>query len=200
METFKRVLLLVIGAAVIAAYVKLGLHFKFERGDWSASIQAIGSIAALGIAIFVMHGQSKAAIKLVAESDIKTLRRRGESVAALLKYALDRMKNSRDIITVTFQEGHPAAMEVILKVCTDELSEVKRVLVAVPAHELGSYDLTHALQLTISTIDSALKTIIPDDWEALHGSLDQFTQTLNIHVDGVEMQTNAFKIGLHQLG
>lgn len=133
------------------------IHLLSTTQLWTAVgaawVQAVGSIAALGIAIFVMDRQNRAAVELVANSDRKTALRKARAVQALVKNCHD----SVCIIMEKFQRQIEtrAPDDAILSMShagVETLNEAVVPLRAVPLHELGSSELVHSVMGTLKNM------------------------------------------------
>lgn len=142
-------LLLLFGVVDI---IILGNQFDLSKSDWSGWVQAIGSIAALGVAIYVMSRQNRHAAMLMADADKRVLVRKGSSVHALMVRAEMHIGSCASTLTLGVTSANLTECDAFLKLSRHIVAEAKRVLVAVPAHELGSYSMTVALQNMIECL------------------------------------------------
>lgn len=153
-------------------------------------VQAFGSIAAILGSFWLVSKQNKAAIQLVANTDLRALKRKGESVAALVEYAIFTMEKINTLLIHVINNDDEDAIETAFKVCRGKIEEAKRVLIAIPAHELGSYSMTVALHQVVGCLSEMLHMIEPQDCsvvlelkvEFLDGILEQlkFAQSGNV--------------------
>lgn len=130
----------------------LGNHYELTKTDWPGWVQAIGSIGALGVAIFVMKRQSQHAIALALGSDKRTLIRRASSVKSLIERANSHIGSCLDTIKTVFASSGAISIDEFRTFARGKLAEARRTLVAIPSHELGSFDLTDAVQNMIECI------------------------------------------------
>lgn len=113
--------------------------------------QAIGSMAALGVAIFIMQRQAESSARIVLDADRRALIRRANAVFALIQRAAQQATTSRHAILRESKQNlgelqsTVAAAEIVLR-------EIHASLKIVPLHELGSYDLVTGAQQMIDAI------------------------------------------------
>lgn len=142
---------IVVGAVVAAL---IGNYFGLNRETWPGWGQAIGSIAALGVAIFVMSQQNEHAAKLLVDVDKRAILRRAASVKALIEGAILQMKVCCEELPPHYQDPFRTIERILAARFTASLSikSVRDALIAIPAHELGSYEMTKALQVIIECL------------------------------------------------
>ena len=136
-----------------------GVTFDFTRGDWSAWVQAVGSVAALVVAIFVMSRQNANAIHVILGAEKRALQRRALAVSAIVNRANVQMESCirhfERAATEADEEKFMHAAEMVSKV----MHELRSALVQIPMHELGSHDLVAGLHQTINSLDLFDKSI-----------------------------------------
>lgn len=182
--------------------IRWTIDFVSWSGIDSGGVQAVGSIAALGVAIFVMSSQSKDAIKLVADTDLRALKRKASAIEALMSNA----RNTVMIATGRIQEGLDSndANHVILErttVACYSLIEARNALATVPLHELGSGRMVIATLNMMETLTFLNQAFI--DWRA--GGPNLFSRIeahdFAVHMIGLaDVHMNAFTDGVHSLG
>jgi hypothetical protein len=122
--------------------------------------QVIGSVAALGVAIYVADRQHQHSLKLFTTTETMTLRRRLESVQAVIEEAENQVKSVTDLM---FGEGfysflrendqlsgHNLDFFLVTMYCdrfgkNRKFDDIIEVLKQIPVHELGHQELVHAV-------------------------------------------------------
>jgi hypothetical protein len=148
------------GALLVCALVATAIVLSIlgsDTKDLAAWIQAVGSVAALAIAIFVMNRQNKNSIrlmvrqnrhaaKLVADADRMTTLRKVDSVNAILG------RYHRQLRIVGDSLAKPATSQEEIQARTRAISAgysfVKNMhsrLQEIPAYDIGSFDLAQAI-------------------------------------------------------
>ena len=155
-------LLVIFGIIDIAI---LGNHYKLTKSDWSGWVQAIGSVAALAVAIFVMSRQNRHAVRIVVNTDRRALLRRGEAVAALMFNAHQTIDIFCDELLGWLTQGALSG-EIMdkLKGADKAVQEARAALAAVPLHELGSRDMVHGAVAMLESMAFICTTI--EVWQA----------------------------------
>ncbi len=180
--------------------IALGHQYKLDAAGWASWVQAVGSIAALAVAIFVMSQQNAHATRLALSADTKALRRRGESVLVLIQHSYSVLGTAKNLIEAVLDDGTTVdAIDMALKVSRGKLEEVRRVLVSVPAHELGAFEMTASLQKAIGAITEVLHMVEPQDYNDLYHLRDQFLQTLNLQFVSVGSAAELFDASLQAI-
>lgn len=138
--------------ALIAVAVVLSL-LAVSSPDLSAWVQAVGSIAALIIAIFVMARQNrnaarlmirqnKHATRLVADADRLATLRRAKSVQAVLRRTyLQVQQVERDIVTPALPSEDGPLLASRFRVAMQIIKRLRSTIDAIPAFDLGSFDM-----------------------------------------------------------
>lgn len=191
--------LLALGA--LAATVATGARLDLGKSDWAAWVQAIGTIVALGVAIFVMRGQNAAAAKLAVDADLRTHQRRARSVSALVYRAERQISNCVDAVRSVAREGNQAHMRTMLRNANKVLSARRSALEQIPAHDLGSYEMVEGLLGMIGCITVFEKII--DDYLSdprVNMPTDQIANRMDVVTEGQERSSACFAEGLRQLG
>lgn len=113
-----------------------------DAGDWAAWVQAIGSIAAIGAAIFVMRKQNQHALDIVAETDRRAARRRAEAVQAIVDAAALQILGWTSVL-----ESGRDPQGVVASITKDPaFLEAEKAISAIPLHDLGAYKLVVGIQ------------------------------------------------------
>jgi hypothetical protein len=134
------------------------IRWSIDFATWSALdsgwAQAIGSSAALGVAIFIMSRQNQHSARLVLDSDKRAALRLASSVGALMNEASDRINHAADWLEQSAKASSDQAVAIIANMAKVTLAECKTSLMAIPAHELGNHDLVIGLIRIIECIKS----------------------------------------------
>lgn len=126
-----------------------------EAAAW---VQAAGSIAALGVAVFVMSRQNAHAAKLVIDADKRALKRRAAAVSAIIERAHAQINNVFNLISTAAAGQSEVFTNVTIQNGRRVLNEMQKTVRSIPAYELGSYEAVVGLQKTIETINDFDKT------------------------------------------
>lgn len=132
---------------------------RLDASAWASWVQAVGSIAALGIAIYVMSKQNAHAARLVADADRIATLRKVNSVRAILRRYYAQLSTANATIQsfygrlphVTNDDGRKLAA------AYDALKGIPANLQAIPVFEIGSFELAQAV-LEFSEIASECLT------------------------------------------
>lgn len=133
------------------------IRWTIDFVTWSALdsgwAQVIGSVAALGVAIFVMVRQNKKASQLLIDADQLAMRRRAAAVRAIVDRAViiaDGLyqRSSVPASGITDVSG----FEELLQSSRQMLQLLTQTVNTIPAHELGSYDMAEGLHLLGSNL------------------------------------------------
>jgi hypothetical protein len=120
--------------------------------------QATGSIAALGVAIYVMSRQNAHAARLVIDADRRTALRLVSSVGALIDRA-----NTLILSGACEMESSASCSYAVLFNTAERikasLAETKTALAAIPPHELGCHELVVGLIQMIECIRAFESTL-----------------------------------------
>lgn len=182
--------------------VILGNHYELTKSDWSGWVQAIGSIAALAVAIYIMSRQNAHSSRLLAEADVRIMARRAAAVSALVVRANERLQESTSTLARAASTGDNRKFHAAWTVVGAALRQCKSALEMVPAHELGGYKMVNGLHSMIDTLQHFL--LLGEDWEitaypAIDPSYqiayceayrDKGIEALNIFNQGVEEISN----------
>ena len=143
--------------------VILGNHYDLTKSDWSGWVQAIGSIAALAVAIFVMSRQNAHSARLLAEADVRIMLRRAAAVSALVVRASERLQECTASLGHDARTGDNASFHTLWTVAGPALRQCKSALELVPAYELGGYKMVNGLHSMIDSLHNFL--LLGEEWE-----------------------------------
>jgi hypothetical protein len=130
---------------------------KAEVAYWT---QAILTLLTIGVAIYVLRAQSNHAVRLMVAADERNLRRRVDSVSAILEEACRQLDNVRDITrgdqhkSIGIERVRPpnpaddrmyAVMALNNFRGKPQFEQILRVIDAIPVHEIGSKKMVLAL-------------------------------------------------------
>lgn len=132
-------------SAAITAFICSGLYFDWNKSEWAAWVQAIGSIAALGVAIFVMSRQNAHSAKLVVQADALAVLRRAETVLIMAESAHWQITNCLNDVDRNIEQRNAVELNASLASTKIVMSEVKPRLVSIPIHDLGSAQLAEGV-------------------------------------------------------
>lgn len=135
--------------------VILGNHYELTKSDWSGWVQAIGSIAALGVAIYVMGRQNSYAL----DADKRALLRRAHAVSAILDRANAQVPQLCKAIGEGMTSSNPARAIAVMTTAKMKLAETQTAIRAIPGHELGSYELVVGLHMTLDVASTFEMTL-----------------------------------------
>ena len=189
-------LLIVFGIIDIAL---LGNQYELTKSDWPGWVQAIGSIAALAVAIYVMSRQNRHAAMLLMDADKRALVRTGSSVHALMVRAEMHIGSCSSLFAGFATSANMADGDAFLGLSRHVIAEAKRVLVAVPAHELGSYPMTVALQNMVECLGELEFILQIQSVTELYSLRAEYTARLGSSVALAIRYRDEFGGGLKQL-
>lgn len=142
---------------LIDAYQKVPTFGKAEVAYWT---QALLTLLTIGIAIYVLRAQSNHAVELMIAADQRNLRRRIDSVGAILEEACRQLDNVRDITRGDQNKAlgiervrppNPADDRMYATIALNKFrgkprfEQILRVIDAIPVHEIGSKEMVLAL-------------------------------------------------------
>ena len=140
-------LAILIGASVLVDLVILGRAYDLNKSDWSGWVQAIGSVSALGVAIYVMSRQNAHAARLAADTDKRILMRRAASLEALIDRGYEMSQSLEK-----HAEGISSFYDYFFTlVHPEEIEAITHALKEIPLYTLESYKLVIGIhELTIN--------------------------------------------------
>ena len=129
--------------------VLVGRGAGLNASEWASWVQAIGSIAALAVAIYVMSRQNKHAARLLIDTDMLAFRRRAAGVKAIVERAEVVVGKVGIAINQILQDQNPSSENFSpdLDAAKRALNDVREAIKSIPAYELGSYDMAEAINL-----------------------------------------------------
>jgi hypothetical protein len=168
---------------VIAAFSIVGIFFliefvdvTFERHNWqrldasgwASWVQAVGSIAALGIAIYVMSRQNAHAANLVIDADRRATLRRVNSVHAILsRYSAQLGIAAQSLRAHIGRTNNQAEFKRSLKAALQVVENMPVSLRAIPAFEIGSFEMANSICQFTEIVDNCLAGIRAMDSEVV---------------------------------
>ena len=149
-KTYVLLAIALIGGSVAIALI--GNHMGLTKDSWPGWVQAIGSIAALGVAIFVMSQQNKHAAKLLVDADKRASLRRAHAAAAIIDRADSQVKRACQFIAVSLAVGN--ASNILSTITTTKflILESQSAVRIIPTHELGSDKMISGLHRIIGIL------------------------------------------------
>lgn len=131
----------------LAAAIAIGRDFNLSKSDWSSWVQAVGSITALGVAIFVMSRQNKHARELIYDAERLAILRRAAVVNVILVRAKLQFMRTHDLVVqaAPVTAALLAAKKIELQESAARLQEMRNTILTVPAYELGSANMADGL-------------------------------------------------------
>lgn len=133
----------------------LGNHYELTKSDWSGWVQAIGSVAALGVAIFVMSRQNEHSARLILQADQMNLRRRAEAISVLMENAHWQIKHCLGKVQAGLEKMDLLETKAAFTSAKHFMGDVHRTLASIPLHDLGSADMTDGI-LRINQVASVV--------------------------------------------
>lgn len=135
--------------------VILGNHYELTKSDWSGWVQAIGSIAALAVAIFVMSRQNAHSTKLILQADQLSLKRRAQAISVIMENAHWQVGHCLGKIREGLDQEDLLQTRAAYVSAKHFMGDVHHTLTAIPLHDLGSAKMTDGI-LRINQIASVL--------------------------------------------
>lgn len=130
----------------------LGNHYDLTKSDWSGWVQAIGSIAALGVAIYIMSRQNQHAARLLIDADKRALLRRADATAAVVDRATNQLQQFCELITESLAVGNENNIRSMILTSKFALQDAQGATRAIPAQELGSYKMVSGLSKVVQAL------------------------------------------------
>ena len=182
-----------------------------EARDLSAWVQAVGSIAALFIAIFVMARQNRSAARLlarqnrhatrlVADADRLATVRRARSVQAVLRRTHNQLQQiERDLVTPP--QAHEAEGDLAsrFRAANTMFVRLKRTVDAVPAFDLGSYDMADGVLQLVDGLEVYEGLLQIASREPQSAGDEYMKRTMSIHRPTIDDAIAKFEKGLAEL-
>ncbi len=126
--------------------IRWGIEFVTWTTIDAGWAQAIGSVGALGVAIYVMSRQNKHAATLIVRADRMAVLRRAASVHAILKRSHMQVQNMRlatRLRPLNISDKERLTRE--LEISGEMLDTMKKTFLTIPAYDLGSYDMAYGI-------------------------------------------------------
>jgi hypothetical protein len=196
--------------ALMTAAIVLAL-LAGEARDLPAWVQAVGSIAALFTAIFIMARQNRSAArlmarqnrnaaKLVADADrLATIRRALSVQAVVRRTSVQLFQLEREMATPRKPNETDDELMSRFRVGSSVLSRVRSTMDAIPAFDLGSYNMADGilgLADGLQIYEALLQILLHEPNEA--GS-PTMTMTLDEHRPTMQRSIQKFEQGLAEL-
>lgn len=172
-----------------------------SSGEWANWVQAVGSIFALAVAIFVMSRQNRHAAKLIMDADKLATLRRANSVYAIVKRAeslLVRIRENTDQRQPSGAEGDTWHLH--LKTSNEMLDDMIALLRTIPVYDLGSFEMASGVRQLLESCET-FQTLVVHLRSEPH-----LTGTESIRVNGrlifanVEQAIRTFELGMGWVG
>jgi len=139
-----------IGFVILAFAVLLlswGMAEQLKVDHWASWVQAVGSITALGVAIYLSHKQSKDARSILEISDAIATKKKHAAYSTIANVALTYVRR----VEVAFQNDVGfSGMVVDANQFDRKRKELMQAISAIPIHEVGSYPAVEALMQMIT--------------------------------------------------
>jgi hypothetical protein len=128
-----------------------------EASGWA---QAIGSVAALGVAIYVMSRQNEHSARLVADADRLAALRRAQAIHALVKRVNLQFNNvGHMVLGFTREPGEIEVMRRKFKVAAEVFQNQREIFLSLPVHELASFDIADAIWKLTDTLQVYMRMV-----------------------------------------
>lgn len=191
------------GSILICSVVAMAIVLSLLAGsapDLAAWVQAVGSIAALAIAIFVMARQNKHATKLVADADRLATIRRAKSVQAVLRRSYLMLQQiERDMVSPPLPGETGDILHSRFRVAMALLKRLRITVDGIPAFDLGSFEMADALLQFADGLDiyEGLIDILMDEPD--HVASDYIKSAMATHRPTMDDAIEKFNRGLAEL-
>ncbi|NHZ94587.1 hypothetical protein [Massilia sp. CCM 8734] len=136
--------------------VNIGLDMNLTREHWASWVQAVGSIAALVVAIYVMSRQNAHAARLIAQADSVALTRRANTVSVVVESAYWQIHACINHMQVAAANNDVADLQISLSSSKHVCEVIRSSLTNIPIHDLGSADMATGVIHIDSTADIIL--------------------------------------------
>ncbi|MFL6672914.1 MAG: hypothetical protein ACJ8LG_06460 [Massilia sp.] len=145
-------LLLFMATMIIIRWVVDFITWSTLDSGWT---QAIGSLAALLVAIYVMSKQNAHAARLLVDADTLVFRRRAAAVSAIVERAVRVANAVYDDLDITPAEiADTADYAERLNGGRMAIQDVVATVKSIPTYELGSYDMAEAIHLLGANLEA----------------------------------------------
>jgi hypothetical protein len=160
-------LILLIATMIIIRWVIDFVTWSALDSGWA---QAAGSFIALGVAIHIMRSQNANATrlmlqqnahttKLMLNSDIRATRRYASAVGSIVTRANTKIRNAALDVIDSIEKSSDQALPHHAARHKHALVETREALTAIPAHELGDFDLVEGLLQTVECMNRLHATL-----------------------------------------
>ncbi|WP_426070202.1 hypothetical protein [Janthinobacterium sp. DSP2-3-3] len=178
-KTYALLAIALIGGSVAIAII--GNRAGLTNETWPGWVQAIGSIAALGVAIFVMSRQNRHAARLLINADKRAMLRRADATAAVVDRAMNRLQHFCKLITDSLAAGEEKKIRSAIVTSQFALQEEQSATRSISAQELGSYKMVSGLSIIVQNLGTF------DKWAEV--LLHQTTLPSAAEIQGILTQT-----------
>jgi hypothetical protein len=141
-----------VACGVLALVVYLGMQWDLSKSDWAAWVQAVGSVGAIFVALWVVRVQHARDALLRSESERRTRR----SQLVVLRWTFLTVAESCDVIAKQVHDAH-----IVWQLQAQVVRERRRWLTSVAATDypdasllLRARELAHLLQMTEAVVDA----------------------------------------------
>ncbi|SFB40114.1 hypothetical protein SAMN04515620_1672 [Collimonas sp. OK607] len=173
---------LAIGLLAVAAAVLILRMLDIH--DPAAWVQAVGSVGAIGAAIYVLDRQNKNATKLLQRTEDMSILRKYAGIAALVDHANNliqesggRIRPPNDLSRYFFRSHNEAAY-----------SDVKNALLAIPLYDLWSYDMVVGVREMCDVVQAAINTL--DQMGSSPNALGDYHKVAFSHFSALVVQSS----------
>lgn len=190
-------LLVVFGLIDIAI---VGNQFGLDATTWPGWVQAVGSIAALAVAIFVMSRQNENALQLILETERRGMQRRANSVFAIVQRAHKQLNSCVDTIEKMAATGDTSKVTVAWTLTRRITTQLQIVLTAIPTHELGSFDLALGIHQSLDALNLFNHCADTDEMkQAESGQVSDLSKTCELLRKNIKTASDTFKKGMSEM-
>ena len=146
-------LILIVSTVIVIRWAVDFVKWSSLDSGWA---QAIGSVAALAVAIYIssrqnshatrlMIKQNSHATRLMLESDTRAVRRHAAAVSAVVARAYIQLLDAARTLDRSALASSDMALPVIASGIEITTSETRKALAAIPLHDLGASDLVEGV-------------------------------------------------------
>jgi hypothetical protein len=115
----------------------LGSAFELSKSDWASWVQAIGSVAAIGAALFIMDRQNKHTARLALESEHRGNMARAKVVGAIVENVQKQFDAALDPVVHFARLNSPDETLRRMKQAQTPIRDARLRLSTIPVYDLG---------------------------------------------------------------